>query len=42
MTDLVTIPFTNKTLTRESALKLAGLLAAGAGVFFLGRRYLSR
>jgi hypothetical protein len=40
--DLITIPFTSKTLTRDSALKLAGLLLAGTGVFVLGRRYLSR
>jgi hypothetical protein len=42
MNELVTIPFTDKTLTKASALRLVALLAVGAGVYHLGRKVLAR
>lgn len=40
MYGIITIPGTTKTLSRESAVKLAGLLAVGVGVYMLGKKYL--
>jgi hypothetical protein len=41
MYGIITIPGTTKTLSKESATKLLGLLAVGVGVYFVGRKYLS-